>query len=253
MTVFYFTGTGNCLHVAKTIGGQLYSIPQLMKNRQFDFEDDVIGLVFPVYGWSVPKIVNEFINNVKIKANYTFLIGTYGTIAGSCIHDFVKYLKVKNIEINYADSIKMVDNYLPKFEMKNQIETLGKKKTNEKLSVIVNNINNRKNYGHYSGIGERFLTKIIKLMLSDILDGKSAQKYIINSNCNRCGICIKLCPTGNIGIDDKVIFNNICEVCYACIQNCPQNAMHLKNERSSARFRNENITLNEIIQANNQK
>ena len=253
MTVFYFTGTGNCLYVAKTIGGQLYSIPQLMKNKQFDFEDDIIGLVFPVYGWSIPKIVNQFINNIKIKANYTFVIGTYGMIAGSCIYNFVKHLKTKNIEIDYADSIKMVDNYLPNFEMKNQIKTLGKKNVNEKLNILVNNINNRKNHIPYSGIGERFLTRIIKLMLSNILDGKSAQNYIVNENCNKCGICIKLCPTGNIDIKDKVVFNSFCEVCYACVQNCPQNSIHLKNEKSSVRFRNENITLNEIIQANNQK
>lgn len=253
MTVFYFTGTGNSLFVAKTIGGKLYSIPQLMKNKQFVFEDDIIGLVFPVYGWSLPKIVKKFINNIEINTNYTFIIGTYGTIHGSCIHNIVKYLKTKNIEINYANSIKMVDNYLPVFEMNKQIKTLKKKKVNEKLGIIVNNINNKLNYIPYSGIGERILTKIAKLLFLNILDGKSAQNFIINSNCNKCKICIKICPVGNISIKDNINFHDLCEVCYSCIQNCPRNAIHLKKEKSSARFRNENITLDEIIHANCQK
>ena len=253
MTVFYFTGTGNSLYVTKTIGGNLYSIPQLMKNKQFDFEDDIIGLVFPIYGWSLPKIVKEFINNIKIKADYTFIVGTYGTIHGSCIYDIINYLKTKNIKINYADSIKMVDNYLPAFEMNKQIKTLKKKKVNEKLNIIVDNINNKKNNIPYSGIFERIFTKIVKLMFINIVDGKSARKYTINNNCNKCGICVKICPTGNVNIKDNIIFYDLCEVCYACIHNCPQNAIHLKNEKSGARFRNENININEIIQANNQK
>ncbi len=30
MKIIYFTGTGNCLEVAKKIGGTLYSIPYLI-------------------------------------------------------------------------------------------------------------------------------------------------------------------------------------------------------------------------------
>lgn len=35
MTILYFTATGNCLYVAKQLGGELLSIPQLMKNGTF--------------------------------------------------------------------------------------------------------------------------------------------------------------------------------------------------------------------------
>ncbi|MDR2588945.1 MAG: hypothetical protein LBC67_05905, partial [Spirochaetales bacterium] len=49
MTIFYFTATGNSLYAAKTLGGKLYSIPQLLKEGQFEFADDSIGFVFPVY------------------------------------------------------------------------------------------------------------------------------------------------------------------------------------------------------------
>jgi ferredoxin len=66
----------------------------------------------------------------------------------------------------------------------------------------------------------------------------------------RCGICARICPADNITVTDTVTFSNRCEVCYACVHNCPQNAIHLKNERSAVRFRNEHISLQELPAAN---
>lgn len=65
-----------------------------------------------------------------------------------------------------------------------------------------------------------------------------------------CGVCAKVCPANNITVTDKVTFSDRCEVCYACLHNCPQNAIHMKVEQSPVRFRNEHVSLRDIIQAN---
>ena len=44
--IFYFTGTGNSLAVAKRLNGELVSIPQVMKEKNFIFEDEAIGIIF---------------------------------------------------------------------------------------------------------------------------------------------------------------------------------------------------------------
>lgn len=61
MKTFYFTGTGNSLYIAKKVGGDLFSIPQVLKGNQYVFKDEKIGIIFPTYGLSVPNIVKEFI------------------------------------------------------------------------------------------------------------------------------------------------------------------------------------------------
>ena len=64
---------------------------------------------------------------------------------------------------------------------------------------------------------------------------------------------MRLCcytAAGNIAVTDAVRFADRCEVCYTCVHNCPKNAIHLKSERSAARFRNEHVPLKEIIAAN---
>ena len=58
--VFYFTGTGNSLYIAKQIEEEPISIPQVIKKDKLDFSDDSIGIVCPVYGHEVPPMVKDF-------------------------------------------------------------------------------------------------------------------------------------------------------------------------------------------------
>lgn len=140
MKIFYFTATGNSLYVAKKVGGELISIPQALKNITLTFEDEKIGIIFPCYGLSTPKIVSEFIEKVTLKSPYIFTILTYGnTIANACAH-FTKYAKKHNINIVYANSLLMVDNYLPMFDIEKQ--KLREKNIDYNLNKLISDINN---------------------------------------------------------------------------------------------------------------
>ena len=75
--------------------------------------------------------------------------------------------------------------------------------------------------------------------------------YTVNKDSIRCGICAKVCPANNITVsEDGVHFSNHCEVCYACLHNCPQHAIHMPLEAGTMQFRNEHVTLNDIVNAN---
>ena len=76
---------------------------------------------------------------------------------------------------------------------------------------------------------------------------KSTQKYIVNDQCTKCGVCVQVCPVRNIMVDKKIDFDNHCEGCFSCLHLCPKNALHLKNEQSGMCWRNPDVSLNEII------
>ena len=79
--ILYFTGTGNCLYVARELADEhteLLSIPQLVKQNRYTLEADEIGIVYPVYGHMPPNMVREFIKKAHLKAGYKFAILTYG-------------------------------------------------------------------------------------------------------------------------------------------------------------------------------
>jgi flavodoxin len=66
VTIFCFTSTGNSLAVAKRIGGNLVSIPQIIDRLQPEDSDDLIGVVFPIYGFGLPKMVARFLRSTKL-------------------------------------------------------------------------------------------------------------------------------------------------------------------------------------------
>ena len=61
MKILYFTGTGNCLSVAKRFEAERLSIPKLIKNNVYEIEDDVVGIIYPVYAISIPDMVKKYI------------------------------------------------------------------------------------------------------------------------------------------------------------------------------------------------
>ncbi len=78
-----------------------------------------------------------------------------------------------------------------------------------------------------------------------------AKSFIIDGSCVKCGTCAKVCPADNIIVDENgVRFLDRCEGCLGCLHNCPKTAIHLKREKSSARFRNADVSLREIIGSN---
>jgi hypothetical protein len=108
MTIFYFTSTGNCLAAAKKIGGNgaaLISIPQIIDSGPLAYEDDVIGIIFPIYGWSMPKMCRKFLAKAKLTADYTFAIGTYGNMSGACMRNTQLFAAEHGNRIDYAESL----------------------------------------------------------------------------------------------------------------------------------------------------
>lgn len=252
MKIFYFTGTGNSLAVAKRIGGELYSIPQEMGKGELNYEDDVIGIVSPVYYGRLPNIVREFLGKAKFKTDYLFAIANCGSGSGIVLDELQNLSKEQGYQFDYLNSIVMVDNFLPVFEIGEEIKKLPEKKTEETLAQIVSDIEGQVKKIPEISAKAKAMAAMAKTFLKDKMKGYSCQGFTINDNCNLCGICTSVCPVANVSVTEKVIFADKCESCYACIHACPQNAIHIPTEKSGKRFRNPEVSLNEIKEANNQ-
>lgn len=250
--IFYFTATGNSLYVAKKLSENPISIPQVKQGSSF--EDDVIGIVSPVYCGEIPKAVLNFLKNSSFKADYLFMILTYGKDDSDSAEYTFKQCKRFGLNFDFIATVKTVDNYLPAFDMAEEMKI--EKKTEEQLAEILCSIERKKRGVSPATDKGRKLHKQVAFMnrLVPSLNDGSALK--ITEKCTGCGICEKVCPVGNIAVTDGKArrVNKKCEFCLACIQNCPNGAIALKRERNpKARYRNKNITLKEIIDSNNQR
>jgi ferredoxin len=166
------------------------------------------------------------------------------------LSDFEKLANKSNIKFNYTKGMLMVDNYLPLFKVEDQLAKVPSKKIEEYLNIIVEDINNkRENSVEKLGVGIKILSAAIH-RYNKSLKPTIDNRFSINNQCNLCGTCAKVCPVNNIIIETEPAYQHNCTFCLACIHNCPEKAIHLKGEKSAARFRNEHIKLKEIITAN---
>jgi len=251
MTILYFTATGNCLHVAKKIGGKLYSIPQMEKNNQYMFEDESIGLVFPDYGLCVPPYINEFLHKVQFKCNYLFAVITYGFFSGGVTNHLLDIADERNIGFSYVNKLKMVENYLPGFEMQKEKKKEKKKNIDENLKKIISDITKRKLWICQDSWLSKILTQVHQKSYGYDIGIGETKKYHIEDACKECKICEQVCPMNNISIENgKPVFSNRCCSCLSCIQNCPEKAIRIDGEKSIERYRNSDIGLDEIIASN---
>lgn len=251
MKICYFTATGNCLYVARKIGGELLSIPQLIRQEKIEITDDAVGVVCPVYAGEMPMMVREFLSKVKIRTDYFFFIYTYGSGYGEAYAHVELAAKEAGLKLRYINAVIMVDNFLPIFDMQDQMDTLPQKDVEGQLEKICQDIAERKERPvTITPESEAQMAYFKERLAIPILRNDTALGYIVNDNCNRCGVCAKVCPANNITVTDKVTFSDCCEVCYACLHSCPQSAIHMKVEKNTVHFRNEHISLQDIITAN---
>lgn len=250
MKIFYYTSTGNNLHISKSIGGELYSIPKILKDGPAVFEDEAIGIVFPCYSLGTPKIVVDFLEQVKLKSKYTFAIMSYGNMDAGALWHFEKIANRNGIKMDYLNSILMVDNAVDVFDVEKQIINQGKKNIEEHLNEIVQDIQSRKRNKKQGNFVEKSFTSLVQRFYKKHSNKDAAQSFIVESTCSGCGICEKVCPYENIKFDEKPQFLNQCGQCYACSHHCPQNAIRVKGEKGKGQFRNEHVTLQELIEAN---
>lgn len=114
--IYYFTGTGNSLMLARNLGNMLdakiLSIPNVMNNPVDIEEAEVIGFIFPLYYQTVPIIVQDFIKKLDLKDKYVFAIVNSRAYMGISLDVLSYILKENGSELSAGFQIIMPYNFL---------------------------------------------------------------------------------------------------------------------------------------------
>jgi ferredoxin/flavodoxin len=233
--IYYFSGTGNSLSVAKKLkeqGAAVYAITnELASQNEIICDAEKIGLVFPLYYLGLPKIVHEFIDKLTIKnVSYIYMICTMGwNLKGGAIKQVKKYLKEKNCSLNMGCYIQMPMNDFTLASVcptEKQGPLLEKAKAN--LEKILDRVQQSKSYFDREPI-KFMVEKRNKPFIHSTYNNDLY--YTVSNDCNGCNLCTRVCPVSNIElIDRKPVWQHHCESCMACFHYCPKQAILHKNK-----------------------
>nr|WP_207716770.1 EFR1 family ferrodoxin [Clostridium beijerinckii] len=252
--IYYFTGTGNNLQVAKKIAEGLPDCKLVsMGKGKHDSNEvyDYIGFVYPTYALNLPRRVTQFISEMsleKSKNAYFFAVTGCGNISGVALTVPAKILAKKGATLNFAEKIIMVENYVAMYKMnernpeKYQIATDNipalVKKIVAKTQQPVGKVNELLNVS--TAIGQK------------LIYARKDKGFNVSDDCIGCRTCEAVCPVSNIVMKNKKpSFKHNCEQCMACVQWCPKQAINYKNKtQSRGRYTNPSISLKELIDGN---
>ena len=258
--IFYFSGTGNSLAIArclsKALNDDLISMakPTIHDCLTAKSNKQILGFVFPVYAWGMPAIVEFFLrhtfssyislfydniqsdkhfkNELKHKGIYFFLILTCGDDTGETHKIFRKALKkIYKLDINAYWSVQMPNTYIaiPGFDTDNAHIIQNKlKNASSAIQHIATAITKRETNicqvctGTLPYFKSYILRPLFKLFLSSPKGFHIEEKLCIG--CRKCALA---CPLGNILMDEhmKPQWKNNCTICFACYQKCPKHAI----------------------------
>jgi formate hydrogenlyase subunit 6/NADH:ubiquinone oxidoreductase subunit I len=251
--IYWFSGTGNSLAVAKALAKQcdaeLIPMAHAIKNPPPPAER--IGLVFPVYSFGPPALVARFVEKLNATPDsYIFSVVTYAGNPGGTLAILRRTLQNCGLDLAAGWGVKMPENFpplggAPAPEKQQEIHAAAA----EKIEQIVAELRQspRGRYENTSAFW-RILSRLIYPAFRRFV--KHADRFFrADANCNGCGICAKVCPVKDIQmIDEKPQWLGHCEQCYACFHWCPQKAVQYGRSAKQNRYHHPATALSDFFQ-----
>jgi formate hydrogenlyase subunit 6/NADH:ubiquinone oxidoreductase subunit I len=251
--IFYFTGTGNSLMVAKAISdalgdSEVTSITRF-QDKEHDGSYDTLGIVFPVYWGGLPLKVLEFLPTLKNnKGSYIFAVETHAGGPGNALSQLRAEIQQIGLDLSAGFLLRMPSNYIISYaapsERGIQTHLENADKTITEIADIVRNktVNLPSSVlSSYSGIRgsyKQFLERV----------NRSDEKFWVDENCTECEVCVRVCPVQNIRMNEnRPEWLHNCEQCLACINWCPESAIQFgSGTEKSGRYTNPRVSVEDM-------
>lgn len=256
-SIFYFSATGNSLSLARNLVNdmnqcELIPIANLVNQERIETNASRIGIIFPVFAWGMPRIVEEFVEKLSWTGKpYIFAIATCVAIQGNTLKDLKKCLRRKGADLHAGFAVKagrsslmqrnFLDNIIIKLDRQRLRLRTGESRIAEMATIIENKATHQPETS--SGAANVFGSLFHGLALKSFKTGDN--RFVIKDSCTGCGNCVKICPRNNIVLEHgRPTFRHNCELCHACIQWCSNFAIQHPNfDQSLKQYRNPAINL----------
>ncbi len=251
--IYWFSGTGNSLAVAKELAkarGDAELVPMARVLKKMPPPAARIGLVFPVYGWGPPALVARFVEKLNASPNsYIFSVITYAGNPGGTLTTLQRLLQKRGLNLAAGWGVKMPENYPPlggaPAPEKQQTINAEAAKKNAQIAMELQRL--PRGEIERSSLVWRMLGKVIYPLFQKHVR-HADRSFRADEKCNGCSLCAKICPVNNIAmIDGHPSWMGHCEQCYACFHWCPQKAVQFGRSSKQHRYHHPDVELSDFL------
>jgi flavodoxin/Pyruvate/2-oxoacid:ferredoxin oxidoreductase delta subunit len=255
--IYYFTGTGNSLAIARHLANELEEQVELVPVVKFlheaaiKVEADATGIIYPAWLHHIPPAIEEFIKKSSFNSTYIFAICSYSTSPYNSLFKLNALLEEKGKKLSAGFAIAMGGKYALLKDMVLSDETTKSRYLEEKLKVkeIARIVKDRQAVGIEGQYDEKD-NEYGKLLINTHRDSYNVvEKFWLTEACDLCGLCEKICPRSNIKIaNSAVLWDNNCDYCLACLHWCPKSAIQNGElTKKCGRHHHPEISIDDII------
>lgn len=255
IALYYFSGTGNSLAVAKYLASELQEnievipIAKLANEKIIYLEHDIIGIIYPAWLHHVPPIVEDFLAKLIINEAYIFSICTYAINPSNSLFDINMALEQKGGKLAAGFLIAMGGKYILLKDITFSDEENQRRFSEAKKKVIeIAKIIKEKKHCQIEGCFDENETGQLIDYHRNVY--KVHEQFRVTEACILCGQCVKICPKNNVEIvESKVVWKDNCDYCLACLHWCPSAAIQNgKITPACKRYHHPDISITDITQ-----
>jgi len=256
--IYYFSGTGNCLAIARKISEKLVGrsevVPIASISGKLAIKADRVGFIFPVYYHKIPDIVKKFILNIDfVTSPYIYAIVTHNGEIGQSLFEIKTLLDRKGQLLSLGGEIAMPGNaYLTEPGVELERLSASEQKVID-LAVLIESQKKGIIYGK-NGLIEQMQNRMMRFVARNYV--LSPKRFKVSNDCTGCNQCIKVCPVNNIQLANcKPKWSNECTTCLACFHWCPKKAIYMKNSQIGKRrkYHHPDITIADMFDQSEQR
>ena len=262
--IYYFSGSGNSLALAKDLAAGLDAELQAMAEHaegvRVPEEVEAVGFVFPSHDFQAPTFVQSWLSGTDgLAGKYLFAVMSYGISPGRGLSKLEALIAKRGGRLAAGFAVMMPHNGIGSRLQPPEVRSRLLEEWQERRPHVLDAINRREDrvgeaelslLGFFRNDSWRMLPGLFRFIGAMMREGEKGLTYNADEACNACGICARVCPVGNIRMDGgRPVWGSACVNCFACLHWCPQEATHLgtRDLKIDHLYRHPDVTVKEMI------
>ncbi len=248
--ILFFSGTGNTHYVAHYLARKIGSLPLEITIRSVEQveaeavpEFDLLAVGFPVYAASAPPFFQEYLHRLPHgEGRGAFAFCTKGAFAGSADRRVLQGLTAQgyvglgssSVLMPGTDGLAFVakNGWMARWAQNKDFDHLASAdRLADRIGAVIKELLAGKRAVELRVLDRRAGLSPANRLWRWAYEQSTAplkQRFAADDRCTRCGLCVHICPSHNIRLEeDGVHFADRCVMCMRCVHQCPQEAIQI--------------------------